>query len=231
MGKKYYRSDSRAPSIIFEDGFIVREKSDHVEGWLSNAIHRYKPGRVVDADPDWCISISKKFNSAAYFPCIDPDDDEDLTHSFIYELDLPEPSIIRYDSGQYQFLDGNDNWRNKVVDFHEFQREDGKNILRSSEILKSSEQIKKVNWALFGEEAFCYHIPQHQIIGCVEVTNRRLEILENGQACVRYDARNPLNNHNYRHNKGRTQPPSLAYLKSKTLGEQYSNNVYTPFEW
>lgn len=183
-GMLYYRSDTRSPEQIFEQGFSPKlpefqnewwKEAIKSKGYIDDLGIDY---RAVDSDPSVCVCMTTKLESAPIFPLGNED-------CYIYAMALPKFTQVEYiDEGNGGInlsrteetpLDP----KNMVIDLHNLQSKQAGNICRFF-----GNHIKNLGiyagWPLYAYEALAYRALPQSIICAIrcqrEIFDSQIEV-------------------------------------------------------
>lgn len=184
----YFRSDTRSPDKIFKKGFMPREETG--EEWASNALYfdddmnvRIAFQHAQDADRDFGICMSTKFESAVIFPT-----DKSIHETYVYVISLPEATKLKYSKEGKVTLDVECTFpvdiKNVVLDLHSLQATQARLILNDFKKSTSSptffkerrERTLEAAWPLYAYEAVAYQVPAQDIICAVKCSREELQV-------------------------------------------------------
>ncbi len=182
----YYRSDTRPPKQIFEEGFIPRVYKEGNELWWVAAIRAEKfkdkigvDGHASDANSDVCACMAAKLESTAIFPLNKEDE------TYIYVMAMPEATKVLYvdDAKEANYVspagvglqllnnDGKapEDMKEMVIDLHSLQATQAGNLSKHHEEKKAEELGVVAGWPLHAYEAIAAKIPKESIVAAIKV--------------------------------------------------------------
>lgn len=228
----YFRSDTRDPKKIFENGFSPKDDQNilwyyHALRFEINKNQRLSIGYAQDALSTYCICMSSKFESTLLFP-----PSTNYTETYVYLISLPDAIKIQYDEQGQLILDPmrdqSVDIKDLILDLHSLQTEQAafildeqqKKTLTYGRLFEHDHNNLKVAWPLYGYEAVAYQVPPERILCAIKCKRENLKLDEHGLYANNNIFLNTLNNQHfipYDENDKNTADDLLNDIKLKNV--------------